>query len=113
MQEGQTAWVGEVSQMGVCEGVGRLIVPVGSAWLIISYAFNFSFSVALSLPRAEAAEQGAPWGNRERRSRRGPAAEPALLFPFPLQLLPQSGAVCWSLQTFLSLQNTGIVSVCE
>lgn len=32
-------WVGEVSQMGVCEGVGRLIVAVGSAWLIISYAY--------------------------------------------------------------------------
>lgn len=30
--------VGAVSQMGVCKGVGRLIIPVGSTWLI-SYAY--------------------------------------------------------------------------
>lgn len=33
------AWVGEVSQMGVFEGMGCLIVPVGSTWLKISCAY--------------------------------------------------------------------------
>ena len=33
------AWGGEVSQMGVFEGMGCLIVPVGSTWLKISCAY--------------------------------------------------------------------------
>lgn len=39
-QEGQTerGWVGVVRQMGVCEGVGCLIVAVGRYELIISFA---------------------------------------------------------------------------
>lgn len=34
-------------------------------------------------------------------------------FPLPTAAHPQSGAVCWSWQTFLSLQNKVIASVCE
>lgn len=48
-QEGQTerGWVGVVYQMGVCEGVGWLIVAVGRYELIISDAHKFLVGLTL------------------------------------------------------------------
>lgn len=56
---------------------------------------------------------GGALGKQREENTEGPCRRAGTPFPFPLQLLPQSGAVCWSSQTFLSLRNTVIVSVCE
>lgn len=55
----------------------------------------------------------APGGCGKRRRPRGPPPRRDTLVLLPLQLLPHSGALCWSLQTLPSHQNVVILCVNE
>ena len=74
---------------------------------------NFSFSVALPLSRGMWLKRESAWGTWGEEKTKGTLPQRGRLSSHLCSFYPSQAPVCWSLQTFPSLQNIVIVSVRE
>lgn len=74
---------------------------------------NFSFAAALPVSQGMWLKSEGTRGLWEEEKTKGAPPRRGTLVLLPLQLLPQSGALCWSLQTLPSHQNVVILCVNE
>lgn len=74
---------------------------------------NFSFAAALPVSQGMWLKSEGTRGLCEEEKTKWAPPRWGTLVLLPLQLLPQSGALCWSLQTLPSHQNVVILSVRE